>query len=332
MPPIKTKTKRYCSIDFIKGIAAISIVCLHCANNDAFDSTIHLIGRMAVPMFFIITGYFLTSMIKSGHITNHIKKITKVAIGALAFYFPLFCIEAYLNGNLKHQLLNIFRLDDLWEKVIFSQYPFYVNAGHLWYLIAVIYILGFVYFYTKKYRISTLYILIPLLFIIGYLISSFEVTDRRYYQNFLFIGLPYILLGSFIREQLTYKKISNRVVGLSIVIFSILYLVEIALYLHIGLPARREHYLCIIPLVSFILIWAVQNPTFGENHFITTIGKDYSIYIYVFHLYFVRQMWFIFHGSPIDSKLQMLFSIFLALSTSFLYVKHKKFYKQKFHH
>lgn len=329
---METKSNRSYSIDFIKGIAAISVVWLHCANNDPFDSIIHLIGRMAVPMFFIITGYFLPSMIKSGHITNHIIKITKIAIGALAFYFPLFCIEAYLNGDLKHQLLNIFRLDDLWDKVLFSQYPFYVNAGHLWYLIAILYILGFIYFYTKKHRISTLYCLIPLLFIIGYLISSFEVTDRKYYHNFLFTGLPYILFGSYIHEQLTYKKISNRVIGLLIAMFSILYLVEIALYLYIGLPARREHYLCIIPLVSFILIWAAQNPNYGEKYFITTIGRDYSIYIYVFHLFFVRQMWIIFHGTPIDSKLQMLFSLLLTLLTSFVYVKLKEFYNLKFHH
>ena len=329
---METKSYRSYSIDFIKGIAAISIVFLHCANNDAFDSIIHLIGRMAVPVFFIITGYFLPSMVKSGHLTNHIKKIIKLAIGALAFCFPVFCIEAYMMGNLRQQLLNVFRLDDLWEKVLFSQYPFYVNAGHLWYLIAIIYILGFIYFYTKKYRISTLYRIIPLLFFIGYLISSFEAVDRKYYQNFLFIGLPYILLGSYIREQLTFKKISNRVVGLLIVLFSILYIVEIVLYQHVGLPAHRDHYLCIIPLVSFILIWASQNPNFGEKCLITTIGKDYSIYTYIFHLFFVRQMWIIFHGSPIDSKLQMFFSLSLTLLTSFLYVKLKEYYLQKTHH
>ncbi len=329
---MKTKSNRSYSIDFIKGIAAISVVWLHCANNDAFDSIIHLIGRMAVPMFFIITGYFLPSMIKSGTITNHIIKITKIAIGALAFYFPLFCIEAYLNGDLKHQLLNIFRLDDLWDKILFSQYPFYVNAGHLWYLIAILYLLGFIYYYTKKHRISTLYCLIPLLFIIGYLISSFEVTDRKYYQNFLFTGLPYILLGSYIHNQLNHKIISNRVIGLLIAIFSVLYLVEVALYLYIGLPARREHYFCIIPLVSFILIWGAHNPNFGKRSIITTIGRDYSIYIYVFHLFFVRRMWIIFHGTSINSKLQMLFSLLLTLLTSFLYVKLKEFYKLKFHH
>lgn len=329
--PMGTKSNRSYSIDFIKGIAAIAVVLLHCSNEDIIDSAIHLVGRMAVPMFFIITGYFLPSMIKTDHIKKHIIKVIKIATGAMAFYFPLFCIEAYLTGNLRYQLSNIFRLDDIWEKVLFSQYPFYVNAGHLWYLIAIIYILSFIYFYTKKYRINNLYRLIPLLLIIGYIISSFEVNDRKYYQNFLFVGMPYILLGSYIHERSTYIIIRNRVIGLLITLFSILYLAEIALYLHIGLPARREHYLCIIPLVSFILIWAARNPNFGEKCLITTIGRDYSIYIYVFHLFFVRRMWIIFHGSPIDSKLQMFFSLLLTLLTSFIYVKLKEYYKLKFH-
>jgi len=326
------KSNRSYSIDFIKGIAAISIVCLHCANNDAFDSIIHLIGRMAVPMFFIITGYYLPSMIKSGHITNHIFKILRLILGGLLFYLSLYCLHAYLNGNLWEKLTNVIPWDNLGTKLLFAQFPFNVKAGHLWYLMAILYILCFLLLFTKKYPVKKLYKFIPVLFLGGYLISSFdfENTMRPYYQNYLFIGLPYVLLGSFIREHPIRQQLTNRKLGALIALFAILYLAEIALYVLTGLPSHREHYLCIIPLVSLILLWAAKNPQFGSNTIITTIGREYSVYIYIIHYYFVGMMWTIFYGtSSINSKLQMIAAISLSLLVVHFYILIKKYWNKK---
>ena len=324
------KSNRSFSIDFVKGIAAILIVCLHCANNDAFDSIIHLIGRMAVPMFFIITGYYLPSMIQSKHITNHIIKILKLILGGLLFYLPLHCLDGYVKGNLWAKLSNVILWDKLGRQLLFANYPFNVEAGHLWYLVASLYILCFLLLFSKKYPVKKLYVLIPILFLGGYMISSFDFDDtmRAYYQNYLFIGMPYVLLGSFIREHKTRKRLGNRCLELLIVIFATLYLGEIGFYLVTGLPARREHYLCIIPLVSFILIWAAKNPQFGSKNIFTTIGREYSIYIYIIHFYFAGKMWVLFHGTSIDSKLQMLTSIALSLLVAYLYVQTKRYWKK----
>lgn len=322
------KPNRSYSIDFIKGIAAISIVCLHCANNDPFDSILHLVGRMAVPMFFIITGYYLSSMIKTGHISKHIVKILKIILGGLLFYLPLVCIEAYLKGNLEWQLTHVIEWDSLLEKLAFAQYPFNVEAGHLWYLMAILYILCFLSFFSKKHQINKLYFLIPILFLIGYIISSlvdqYDSRMRMLYQNFLFTGLPYVLLGHLINEKTSHKQIDNRLLGKLIVLSAILYVTETGFYIFIGLPPHREHYLSIIPLVSLILIWGSQNSQFGKNSIITTIGRDYSICIYVVHRYFVDRTFGLTDSPFIDSKLQMLISLGLSLLVSYLFVSIKK--------
>jgi surface polysaccharide O-acyltransferase-like enzyme len=327
------KSSRSYSIDFIKGIAALSIVCLHCANNDAFDSILHLVGRLAVPMFFIITGYYLPSMIKTGHIPKHIVKILKIILGGLLFYLPLICIEAYFRGNLLWQLTHVIEWDMLLDKLVRAQYPFNVEAGHLWYLIAILYILCFLYFYSKKHKISKLYFLIPILFLIGYIISSivdqYDSRMRSYYQNFLFTGMPYVLLGHLIHEKTEHKQFDNKLLGKLIVLCAVLYIAEIGFYVFIGLPPHREHYLFIIPLVSLILIWASQNSQFGKNNIITTIGRDYSICIYVVHRYFVINSYGL-TGSPIiDSKLQMLISLGLSLLVAYLFVSIKKRLKKQ---
>lgn len=276
--PMVNKSNRSFSIDFIKGIAALSIVCLHCANNDPFDSILHLVGRLAVPIFFIITGYYLPSMIKTGHIPKHIVKILKIILGGLLFYLPLVCIDAYFKGNLSWQLSHLIKWDNMLETLAFAQYPFNVEAGHLWYLMAILYILCFLYFYSKKHQINKLYFLIPILFLIGYIISSlvdqYDSRMRTFYQNYLFTGLPYVLLGHLINVKTSHKQIDNKLLGKLIVLCAFLYVAEIGFYVFIGLPPHREHYLFIIPLVSLILIWATQNSQFGKNSIITTIGRD----------------------------------------------------------
>lgn len=326
-----TKSNRSCSVDFIKGVAALSIICLHCANNDAFDSIIHLVGRMAVPMFFIITGYYLPSMIKFGHLSRHIVKILKIILGGLVFYLPLYCLDAYLDGDFLEKLSLVIQWNSLGWQFLYGKYPFNVGAGHLWYLMAILYILCFILLFTKKYSVKKLYVLIPILFLIGYMISSFDFENnmRSYYHNYLFTGMPYVLLGSFIREQALGQQLTNRRLGVLLLLFSALYLAEIGFYVFTGLPARREHYLCIIPLVSIILVWAVKNPNFGNRSFITTIGRDYSIYIYVIHFYIVQKMWPLFHGTSLDSKLQMLTSIALSLLAVYFYLFIKRFWGSK---
>lgn len=313
--------RRSYSIDFIKGLAAILIVCLHCANEDAFDSVIHLMGRMAVPMFFIITGYYLPSMIKSQHILNHIIKILRITIVGLIIYMVLYIIDSLFTGDFYHRLSIIFNCKQVLTALLFGRFPIAVNAGHLWYLVAILYILVFAYFYSKRYKIADLYILIPVLFCIGYIISSFSNAPRHYYQNYLFVGLPYVLLGSYIKENNV--SLSNKKVVWLIVLFSFVYLAEIGLYLLVGLPAHREHYFSIIPLVTLLLIWASNNSIFGSSSFMATIGREYSICIYVIHFYIVQKMWILYHGSSLDSKWQMLSSIVLSLLVSYLYVKIK---------
>lgn len=325
------QSNRSSSIDFTKGIAAISIVCLHCANNDPLDSIIHLVGRMAVPMFLIITGYYLPSMIKSGHMGRHIFKILKIILGGLLFYLPLYCLDAYLHGDFWRQLSQVILWDRLGWLFLLGKFPVNIRAGHLWYLMAILYILCFMKLFTRKYPVRKLYVLIPILFLIGYLISSFDLGNntRNYYQNYLFMGMPYVLLGSFIREHAMGQRLTNRQLGGLIALFLVLYIAEIGLYVFIGLPAHREHYLCIIPLVSCILIWATRNPQFGSRSFITTIGKEYSICIYVIHFYFVRRMWYLFNGSSVDSKLQMLTSLALSLLVAHLFLLIRNYWKTR---
>ena len=181
-------SNRVYSIDFVKGIAAILIVCLHCFRLDAIDGLIHLIAKMSVPVFFIITGYYLPDMISSGRLLIHIRKILKITVCSILLYIFLYVIDPNRSGILD-ALKTVFMFNSSTiTNLLCGRMPIDVNAEHLWYLISVLYILIFFSLFTKKESIRKFYICIPILFFIGYLISSvvdgIKGNSRHFYQSY----------------------------------------------------------------------------------------------------------------------------------------------------
>ena len=314
---------RFSSFDLIKGIAALLIVCLHCENSDVFDSILHLMGRMAVPMFFIITGFFLPKLIKKGLLNKHIVKILKITLLSSILYILLFFIDSIVLNKSFQDINSLFSWEQFKYGLLFGRNPINNHGGHLWYLFSILYVMFFVYLFIKKYNISRLYVLIVPLFLIGYVLSSIQDMPRPYYQNYLLIGLPYVLLGSLISEQSLETFFTNKRVKILLSVCALLYVLEIGLYVSVNLPAHREHYLMIIPTVSLILIWCKHNPQAFQKSLLARIGRDYSLYIYVFHFYIVQKMWICFHGEVYSSKLQMSVSLILTLFICHLYIKMK---------
>lgn len=325
-------SNRVCSIDFVKGIAAILIVCLHCFRLDAIDGLIHIIAKLSVPVFFIITGYYLPDMMSSGRLSIHIRKILKITVLSILLYAFLYVIDPS-KGGILNALITVFKsCSSAITSLLLGRVPIDVNAGHLWYLVSILYILVFFSFFAKKESIKKLYFCIPILFFIGYLISSvvdgLDGNSRKFYQNYLFIGFPYVLLGSFIHENNDKIIISNRKLGILFIILFFVYLAELGLYYIVGVEIHREHYLSIIPLVCIVLIWAINNPNFGYNNWISRIGKDYSLYIYIFHYYIVSKLWGLMpHNSVLSSKIMMLLSIVLSVASAFLFLRLKSIIK-----
>ena len=321
---MNNQPERTYSLDFVKGIAALLIVCLHCPNTDSIDSFVHVLGRMAVPMFFIITGYFLPLMIQKGRLPGHAKKILGILVGATVLYLLLFVIGHH-NQSLSSLFEKIVDWKNLPQRILWGRLPLSMYAGHLWFLVSILYILVMIGLFVKKYPLKNLYVLIPLLFLAGYVISSFDVDNslRGYYQNYIFIGFPYVLLGSYINGKMKGIQLKNRTLIMLIIFFFLIYAFEIFLYVKLGLPSHREHYLAIIPLVSLILIVAAKNPMIGHRSFITVIGRKYSVYIYVVHFYIVNNMWLFTHQLPFQSKFHMLASVLVSVLISIFYVKAK---------
>ena len=55
------RTEKYYSIDGMRAIAAFFIVCLHVPFSGTFGEVVSAFARIAVPFFFMISGFFIWS-------------------------------------------------------------------------------------------------------------------------------------------------------------------------------------------------------------------------------------------------------------------------------
>ena len=165
---------------------------------------------------------------------------------------------------------------------------------HLWYLNAYIEVLIVMLLFLKFRKLGLLWCMIPLFLLLGLLCGSYagvfhHILPNRIVlsRNFITMGIPFVGIGWMLRKykDVVLRKISAPVVWLFII--AILAGVE-ALLLKLFFPAGKEFFLLTIPLVCMMLIVSLKYPLIGSNTFVERVGKDYSLYIYVFHVFILR--------------------------------------------
>lgn len=193
------------SIDVIRFIASFLIVAIHISpfvniSGDFDFFFTRILGRIAVPLYLMITGYFLLdkSLVERNKLVNYIKKIIKMYILAIIIYIP---INIY-NG-VEVSILSLI-------KSIFITGTMY----HLWYFPALILGILITYYLLKKLGLTKSLIITLILYIFGLLgdsyyglISSssinvvysiiFSIFD--YTRNGIFYVPIFLLLGYLVK-------------------------------------------------------------------------------------------------------------------------------------
>lgn len=82
---------RYDALDAMRLLAAFSVVCIHywIVPGSMVSRYVIVAARFAVPFFFMITGFFLQTVIDKGRFKECIHKIVMLAVGANILYFIL---------------------------------------------------------------------------------------------------------------------------------------------------------------------------------------------------------------------------------------------------
>lgn len=217
-----------------------------------------------------------------GGLGRHVRKIVCLTVVSSLFYclfsFLRFHIGAVATSNWMEET---FALKKLVDWLLYNATPF---AGHLWYFYALLYVFLILYIADRFKVTAWLYRVLPFLLFCNYLLNFWNAAACR---NFLFMALPYVLLGCLFRKY--EKEIRNvfldtRLLVIGFIASCIGLSIELVLYVRMGVLVYRDHYLFTLPMVVCVFMLALRNPCLGAGSFVALVGRKYSAFIYVIHM------------------------------------------------
>ena len=281
------KQRNY-SIDILKFICAVLVVFLH-TDFKCHDAILPF-TRCAVPCFLMISGFLLYSGEGIGRerLIHNIKHILHILLWSTLLFFVYKEAWSIVHGELFMPSLRQWLFF-----VIFNENPF---AGHLWYLGAYLYVL-LIMLIVDKYKLWRNMLWLTPLLLIGDLVFgkySLLLLDREfpfvYVRNFLFVGIPYFMLGIWCKTHLEKLLAINRYIySGGAILFTFTSMMEKAFLLDLGKSPMREHYLSttFLAICLFMFVLSFKNVHSSK---ISQLGERDSLYIYVFHPLFVMTL------------------------------------------
>lgn len=325
---IEMEQRNIC-IDGLRLLAIFLIICIHKRFPGVVGGIFEPITRIAVPLFFIISGYYCLEISKNrDKIKYRIIKVLKLTIYSNILYL------VWDSIRFSHKaFLNCFSLININHILLTNESPF---EAHLWFLGALLYSLIFIYVcsYLKNYKI--IYSLIPILLSLNlifgkysYLIfkhilhihSSIEfLYPYLFIRNWLFLGIPFLLLGNYIylNKNRLLDLFSRRLVITLIIIFSILSILEKYLLVYSSLNVLHDLYISTIFLAFACFLFALQNPQLGSNDF-ARLGEKYVLLMYIIHpiiIYYFNK--FFSNGNIIYNNFGPIVIFFTTLTSAII--------------
>lgn len=283
-----SKPKRIAGFDILKCFCALLIVCMHFPFPSTAGQLVNVLTRIAVPVFFMITGYFYDSTVQRGREKKQIAKILKLTVAANLGYFVIYALGHLVKKDIGAYLVKVFSPKSLFEFFVLNESPF---EGHLWYLGALLYVLVIAYLLNKAGKLKILMYLAPVLIIAELFLGRYSVfvfgepLNMLFSRNFLFTGLPFFGIGMMIkRAKVPQSPVPFFIAAVVFYLTSVFekYLPQIA-----GFKSDRENYLstallAISVFLIFETVYSNRTPSrFGSR--LAAVGLKYSAWIYIIH-------------------------------------------------
>ena len=301
--------KRNIWLDLFKMFLCFLVVCIHFAGN---HYTHHPLYRVAVPAFFMISGYFLFN-------ADQVKRVEKaksfmkrsayyVVLGFVLYIAYGFVVCFIDKTDPSKYFVSLYYSDFIKNFLLLNSNPL-KDAYHLWFVIAL-FVVSILHYLLVRYKKEKWYFwIIPLgifvhLFFNGYVkYCGGTVVNMVYTRNALFFGLPMFgigyLLARFNLHKFKWLKFTYLVLGLG------------CFYLQIMESnfMIREVYVSSIFSAAFLLLFFVGLKMVQADWYYNYVGKSVTFYVYLIHLGVGKQLEKYF---TINNVYLKCFVIFLA--------------------
>lgn len=264
------------SLDLLKFIMAYEVVMLHCSQ--APYSIVRPIVDSAVPCFFMISGFLIYSEDINSYQEKMKRAIKKSAI--ILLWSTLICgLNDFYKLIAYHDVGN-FTVNALCDFILFNENPF---AFHLWYISAYLYTLVFYLLLVPKLismRISWIMglWLAGIILVASYIVSHHANIRFIYVRNFLFQGIPFFGMGMLLKKYDSFfHKLQMRQI-----VFLLLFVILFAIVIK-GIEFYSMETYVFSGLIAFITLLLFSNHYKEKVSWLSAIGKEDGLYIYIFH-------------------------------------------------
>ncbi len=277
------KTKNDC-LNVWKGIAAFAVVLIYCTLPGVPGEIIKGIARFAVPLFFLISGYFAYGR-EDAVLRRREIHILRLYVGAVAVYYLWAAIRYFLSQRTFAQMgAELFpdggrTVSDL---LFFNRTAM---APHLWFMGALVYCYLFYRLLARKCLEERAYLLIPVLLAANLLLGEGRgltgiAVPVRWLRSFWLTGFPFFLWGSWFacREKQGRLQL-HRGAGMALVAGGMLLSSVECLW-----SGYDELYVGSILTAGGLFSLALAFADLGKGSLLARIGERDSANIYLWHM------------------------------------------------
>nr|WP_294530591.1 acyltransferase [uncultured Blautia sp.] len=289
--------KRWETLDILKCLCAFGVISIHRGFPGETGMYLKIFFRFAVPVFFMITGFFYSDTIRKGKQKKQILKILKIGILANLFYFAwdLFLVYYRGTGNIPGKIQKLLTPEKIRDLFIANESPF---RSHLWYLGAILYVLILAAWLVKKEKQYWMLLLTPVLLAGDLIFGKYSLLlwkqeiNYIYVRNYLFVGIPYFAIGWSLGIHKERKLRKSRwwkgilpLAGMAVFTWTSLW--ERRYLESVQANAAREHYLSttFLTICVFLvfLCWAGFYKRRILSGLLAWIGRNCATMIYILH-------------------------------------------------
>lgn len=299
----KTKQKNemlFC----LEAIGCLLIVFIHCSSYPGVAGDIvNLAGHLPVPLFYAISGFYLyapedTPARKKKRLASKIRHIAWLTFFSTVLYLAYqFASRRLLEGaSFKGMLMEYFSPRELVMLLVFDRVTF---APHLWFVYGLLTVYLVLYALTCSRSRWATWILrsrwFPFALAVGGMalrfaaffssweINYFSVADVAFYRNWIFMGLPFVMMGQVLRANVPRVRACNDGVLWSVTIGGIfLMIVEWQVYLKVH-ATYPEVYIGSILIMIGLFALSLKHPDWGGNTVMANFGSFFTMPVYILH-------------------------------------------------
>jgi surface polysaccharide O-acyltransferase-like enzyme len=269
------------ALHILKVFCAFGVVQLHTTSFFAADTV--PLCRLAVPLFFMITGYFLIN--REGQLTmkrlrSTFWKILQITVATNLFYYAYRVID----GWCRHDVLSSLLLTP--KEVVQLLLLGNVLCGPLWYMTALLEALAVLMLLVKLRRLRWMPAVAALGLLANFCVGEFRLLgplEGYCLRNFVFLSLPFLYIGMVVRlNEHRLRLSSRRLMAVALAVVVLLYAEYFSLWhFYATDTVQGDVLLFTVVLTVTLFLWALKTPLHYPR--LVTIGRRHSTNIYLFH-------------------------------------------------